>query len=59
MCEPDGSKYFYEKVSSTKKKLVLFDAEADDLWHALTVEPDNHKTFVHVKEFLQEHTSSN
>mmetsp|Transcript_3605 Transcript_3605/g.4162 ORF Transcript_3605/g.4162 Transcript_3605/m.4162 type:complete len:237 (-) Transcript_3605:189-899(-) len=54
MCEPDGSVYVHERISSEKKKLVLFSADEDDLWHALTVEPDNHKVFAHVAEFLQE-----
>ena len=52
MCEPEGSKKMFERVSSKKKKLVLFPEEAQ-LWHALFSEPDSPKVVSAVAEFLK------
>ena len=61
MCEPEGSKKMYERVSSTKKKLVLFPGD-DQLWHALFNEPDSGKVISEITGFIQtldsEHNST-
>jgi len=52
LCDPEGSKILYERVSSIDKTLKLYDG----FYHEIFKEPGHEKVFADIEEWLAAHT---